>query len=78
MLGYVLFFVAVAALPVVWRVSGQRAAARYQRALERLDAEARSGEIGAGDTSLPAGIRTVRQRLASGWMPVRGASPEIL
>ena len=78
MLGYVLFFVAVAALPVVWRVSGQRAAARYQRALERLDAEVRSGKVGAGDTSPPAGIRTVRQRLASGWMPVRGASPEIL
>ena len=78
MLGYVLFFVAVAALPVVWRLSGQRAAERYRRALERLDAEVRSGKIGAGDASLPAGIRTVRQRLASGWMPVRGASPEIL
>ena len=78
MLGFVLFFVAVAALPVVWRVSGRRATARYQRALERLDADARSGKIGDGDTSLPAEIRTVRQRLASGWMPVRGASPEIL
>lgn len=78
MLGYVLFFVAVAALPVVWRMSGQRAAARYRRALERLDAEARSGKIGAGDTSAPAAIRAVRQRLASEWMPVRGTSPEIL
>lgn len=78
MLGYILFFGAVAALPVVWRVSGQRAAARYQRALERLHAEVRSGNIEGDDNSLPAGIRAVRQRLASGWMPVRGASPEIL
>lgn len=78
MLGYILFFVAVAALPVVWRVSGQRAAARYRRALERLDAEARSGKIETGDTSLPAGIGSVRRRLSNGWMPVRGASPEVL
>lgn len=78
MLGYILFFVAVAALPLVWRVSGQRTAARYRRALERLDAAVRSGKIEGGDTSLPAGIGTIRQRLATGWMPVRGASPEIL
>ena len=78
MLGYILFFVAVAALPVVWRVSGQRMAARYRRALERLEAEVRSGGIEGGDTSLPVGIGTIRQRLATGWMPVRGASPEIL
>lgn len=78
MLEYVLLFVAVAALPVVWRVSGQRTAARYRRALERLDAEVRSGKIEGDDTSLAAGIGTVRQRLATGWMPVRGASPEIL
>ncbi len=78
MVEYVLLFVAVAALPVVWRVSGQRTAARYQRALERLDAEVRSGRIEGGDTSLPVEIGTVRQRLATGWMPVRGASPEIL
>lgn len=78
MLGFVLFFVAVAALPVVWRVSGQRAAARYQRALERLAAEVRSGKIAGDGASLPAEIRTVRQRLADGWMPVRGESPEIL
>ena len=78
MLEYILLLIAVAALPVVWRMSGQRAAARYRRALERLDAEVRSGKIGAGYTSLPAGIRTVRQHLASGWMPVRGASPEVL
>ena len=80
--GYILFFVlfllAIAALPVVWRVSAQRAAARYQRALQRLDAEVRSGEIGADDASLPAEIKAVRRRLASGWTPVRGASPEIL
>jgi len=50
----------------------------YRRALERLDAEARSGKIEGGDTSLPAGIRAVRERLSSGWMPVRGASPEVL
>lgn len=78
MLGYILFFVAVAALPVVWRMSGQRTAARYRRALERLDAEVRSGKIEGGDPSPPAGMGTVRQRLATGWMPVRGASPEIL
>ncbi|MCY3706798.1 MAG: HAMP domain-containing sensor histidine kinase [Gammaproteobacteria bacterium] len=78
MLGYILFFVAVAALPVVWRVSGQRAAARYRRALGRLDADARSGKIEEGDTSLPAEVGAVRQRLSSGWMPVRGASPEVL
>ena len=77
-LGYILFFVAVAALPVVWRVSGQRTAARYRRALERLGAEARSGKIEGDDSSLPAGVRAVRQRLSSGWMPVRGASPEVL
>lgn len=78
MLGYILFFFAVAALPVVWRVSDRRTAARYRRALERLEAEVRSGKIEGGGTSLPAGIGTIRQRLATGWMPVRGASPEIL
>lgn len=78
MVGYILFFVALAALPVVWRVSGQRAAARYRRALERLDAEVRAGRIEGSDASPPAAIATLRRRLARGWMPVRGTSPEVL
>lgn len=78
MLGFILFFIAVAALPVVWRASDRRAAARYRSALERLDAELRSGEIGGDGVSLPAEVRTVRERLASGWRPVRGESPRVL
>ncbi len=78
MFGYILFFVAVAALPVAWRVSGGRAAARYRLALERLEAEVRSGEIGGDGEAAPPEVKAVRQRLAAGWRPVRGGSPEIL
>ena len=78
MLGYILFFVALAVLPLAWRVSGQRAMARYQRALERLEADLRSGKAGGGDAESPAEVEAIRQRLASAWMPVRGESSEIL
>lgn len=78
MLGYILFLIAVAALPVAWRVSGRRAAARYRRALARLDAEARSGKVGDGDSESPPEVAAIRRRLADGWMPARGESSEIL
>ena len=78
MLGYILFLIAVAALPVAWRVSGRRAAERYRRALARLDAEVRSGKVGGGDSDSPAEVATIRRRLADGWMPARGESSEIL
>ncbi len=75
---YILFFIALAALAVAWRVSGRRAAARYQRALEHLGTELRSGKVDSGDGAAPAEVEAVRQRLASGWMPVRGESSEVL
>ena len=78
MLGYILFFVALAVVPLAWRVSSQRAVERYQRALARLEADLRSGEAGGGDAESPAEVEAVRRRLASAWMPVRGESPEIL
>lgn len=79
MLGFVLFFIVLAALPVVWRVSGQRAAARYQRALERLEADVRAGQANSGsDAASPPEVEAVRKHLAGGWMPVRGESPRVL
>ena len=79
MLGYILFVIAAAAAIVAWRASGQRAAARYRSALERLDTELRSGRAGGGDDSeSPAEVAAIRRRLASGWMPIRGESPETL
>ena len=78
MADYILFLIAAAAVPVAWRMSGQRAAARYQRALKRLEADLRSGRAGDDDAESPAEVEAVRQRLASGWMPVRGDSSEIL
>lgn len=75
---YVLL-IAVAAAVAAWRVSGRRAAERYRRALERLDADLRAGDAGAGgDPGSPAEVAAIRKRLAGGWMPVRGQSPEIL
>ena len=74
----ILLLIALVALPVAWRISGQRAAARYQRALERLDADLRSGQAGGGDAESPAEVKAVRERLSSGWMPVREESAQTL
>ena len=79
MLGYILFLIAVASAFMAWRASGRRAAARYRSALERLDAELRSGKVGDDDDSeSPAEVAAIRRRLASRWMPVRGQSSETL
>lgn len=75
----ILLLIALVALPVAWRISGQRAAQRYQRALKRLDADnLRSGQAGGGDAESPAEVKAVRERLGSGWMPVREESTQTL
>ena len=75
---YIGILVVALVVAVAWRVSGRRAAARYRRALERLDSEVRSGKIRADDPAAPGEIAAIRSRLAGEWMPVRGESPEIL
>ena len=79
MVACVLFVIALVAVPVAWRVSERRATARYRSALERLDADLRAGQAGAGaDAESLAEVEAVRKRLASGWTPARGESTEIL
>ncbi len=76
---YILFALALAAVVVAWWVSGRRAAARYRRALRKLEADLRAGPVGAeGDRTAPAEVKAIRARLATAGTPVRAESNETL